>query len=65
MNCANNHLPDGGIDGMLATDALLDQASLVHAGTGQESRRSADGALFGNPRRDGLAWLDDKWLSPR
>jgi capsule synthesis protein PGA_cap len=35
VNRANNHLPDGGIDGMLATDTLLDQAGLVHAGTGR------------------------------
>jgi hypothetical protein len=35
VNRANNHLPDGGIEGMFATDRLLDEAGLVHAGTGR------------------------------
>jgi poly-gamma-glutamate synthesis protein (capsule biosynthesis protein) len=35
VNRANNHLPDGGIEGMFATNRLLDEAGLVHAGTGR------------------------------
>ena len=32
---ANNHTTDWGVKGMRYTDALLDQAGLVHAGTGE------------------------------
>ncbi len=35
VNRANNHLPDGGMEGMFATNRLLDEAGLVHAGTGR------------------------------
>jgi hypothetical protein len=35
VNRANNHLPDGGIEGMFATNRLLDEVGLVHAGTGR------------------------------
>ncbi len=34
MSRANNHTTDWGVDGMRATDHLLDEAGIVHAGTG-------------------------------
>jgi poly-gamma-glutamate capsule biosynthesis protein CapA/YwtB (metallophosphatase superfamily) len=35
MNRANNHTTDWGVEGMEATDHLLDEAGIVHAGTGK------------------------------
>jgi poly-gamma-glutamate synthesis protein (capsule biosynthesis protein) len=35
MNHANNHAFDGGVMGMLSTDAALDSIGIVHAGSGQ------------------------------
>lgn len=35
MNRANNHDFDSDREGMLATDALLDEAGIIHAGTGK------------------------------
>ena len=35
LNRANNHLYDSEIDGMWSTNTLLDEAALVHAGTGK------------------------------
>jgi poly-gamma-glutamate synthesis protein (capsule biosynthesis protein) len=34
MSRANNHTTDWGVEGMRATDRLLDRAGIVHAGTG-------------------------------
>ncbi|HEV2388626.1 MAG TPA: CapA family protein [Candidatus Acidoferrales bacterium] len=36
MNRANNHTTDWGVAGMAETDRLLDQAGIVHAGTGKD-----------------------------
>ncbi|HUO23442.1 MAG TPA: CapA family protein [Caulobacteraceae bacterium] len=36
VNHANNHAVDGGIAGMLSTDAALDAVGIVHAGTGHD-----------------------------
>jgi poly-gamma-glutamate capsule biosynthesis protein CapA/YwtB (metallophosphatase superfamily) len=35
MSRANNHTTDWGVAGMRCTDALLDEAGIVHAGTGE------------------------------
>jgi poly-gamma-glutamate capsule biosynthesis protein CapA/YwtB (metallophosphatase superfamily) len=42
---ANNHATDWGVEGMRETDQLLDEAGVVHAGTG-ELRASARAARF-------------------
>jgi poly-gamma-glutamate synthesis protein (capsule biosynthesis protein) len=42
---ANNHATDWGVEGMRETDQLLDEAGIVHAGTG-EVRASARAARF-------------------
>lgn len=36
MNRANNHDTDWGVKGMMETDHLLDEAGIVHAGTGKD-----------------------------
>jgi poly-gamma-glutamate capsule biosynthesis protein CapA/YwtB (metallophosphatase superfamily) len=36
MNRANNHATDWGVEGMEETDHLLDEAGIVHAGTGKD-----------------------------
>src|SRR2546425_953301 len=45
MSRANNHALDWGIDGMRETDRCLDEAGLVHAGTG-EHRAAARAARY-------------------
>lgn len=53
---ANNHSTDWGVEGMEMTDALLDAAGIVHAGTGRSSA-AARAARFADTRwgRIGLA----------
>lgn len=38
VNRANNHATDWGVEGMLQSDELLDEAGIVHAGTGRTLR---------------------------
>jgi poly-gamma-glutamate capsule biosynthesis protein CapA/YwtB (metallophosphatase superfamily) len=38
LSRANNHGTDWGVDGLLLTDTLLDEAGLVHAGSGTSER---------------------------
>jgi poly-gamma-glutamate synthesis protein (capsule biosynthesis protein) len=47
MSHANNHSTDWGIEGMLVTDRALDEAGIVHAGTG-ENRAAARAARYLN-----------------
>ena len=42
---ANNHATDWGVEGMMETDRLLDQAGIMHAGTG-EDRSAARAARY-------------------
>jgi len=45
MSRANNHATDWGLEGMRQTDRALDEAGIVHAGTG-EDRAAARGARY-------------------
>lgn len=36
MNHANNHTFDGGVNGMISTDEMLDKLGIVHSGTGRD-----------------------------
>ena len=52
MSRANNHSTDWGVEGMKMTDAFLDKAGLVHAGTGvnlgaASAARFLEGRTFG------------------
>ncbi len=47
MSRANNHSTDWGVEGMRETDRALDEAGIVHAGTG-ENRAAARAARFLN-----------------
>ncbi len=47
MSHANNHSTDWGVEGMLLTDRALDEAGIVHAGTG-EHRAAARAARYLN-----------------
>jgi poly-gamma-glutamate capsule biosynthesis protein CapA/YwtB (metallophosphatase superfamily) len=47
---ANNHSLDWGLEGMRETDRLLDQAGIVHAGTGETEPLARAPAYFESPR---------------
>lgn len=40
MNHANNHTFDGGVMGMMSTDAALDRLGIAHAGTGMDLQQA-------------------------
>ena len=55
---ANNHTGDNKDDGMFSTDALLDEAGIVHAGTGRNLEEARDAAYVMTPKgRVGLVAL--------
>lgn len=43
---ANNHVTDWGVAGMLSTDSLLDEAGLIHAGTGRNLSAARAPSIF-------------------
>jgi poly-gamma-glutamate synthesis protein (capsule biosynthesis protein) len=49
MSRANNHTTDWGVAGMRATDALLDEAGIVHAGTGETLAQARAAAVLSLP----------------
>ena len=50
MNRANNHLFDSESEGMFATNALLDEAGIVHVGTGKNLDEAAAPAFLELPQ---------------
>ena len=50
VNRANNHLFDSEAEGMFATNALLDEAGVVHAGTGKNLDEAAAPAFLELPQ---------------
>lgn len=50
MNTANNHSMDGGVPGMLETNALLDEAGIVHAGTGKDLQEARGASFLDTPK---------------
>ncbi len=50
VNRANNHLFDSGAEGMFATNALLDEAGIVHAGSGRNLDEAAAPAFLEVPQ---------------
>lgn len=46
MGRANNHTTDWGVAGMRYTDALLDEAGIVHAGTGETLAQARSAAIL-------------------
>ncbi|MFL9925624.1 CapA family protein [Herbaspirillum lusitanum] len=46
---ANNHSTDWGVEGMRYTDALFDQAGMVHAGTGESMAQARAPRFFSTP----------------
>lgn len=45
---ANNHVTDWGVAGMTSTDELLDEAGLLHAGTGRNLSAARAPTIFGS-----------------
>ena len=55
---ANNHTGDNNDEGMFSTNALLDEAGIVHAGTGRNLEEARDAAYLVTPKgRVGLVAL--------
>ena len=55
VNRANNHTFDNGDEGMFPTNTLLDEAGIVHAGTGRNLEEARDAAYLMTPKgRAGL-----------
>lgn len=54
LSLANNHALDWGVDGMFATQQVLDEAGMVHAGTGS-GRAQARAPAFLETRRGRVA----------
>lgn len=50
VNRAQNHLLDAGVEGMFSTNALLDEAGIVHAGTGKNLDEAAAPAYLELPQ---------------
>jgi len=50
VNRAQNHLLDAEFDGMFSTNALLDQAGVVHAGSGKNLQEAAAPAFLETPK---------------
>ena len=50
VNRAQNHLLDSEIDGMFSTNALLDKAGIVHAGSGKNLQEAAAPAFLELPK---------------
>jgi poly-gamma-glutamate synthesis protein (capsule biosynthesis protein) len=50
MSRANNHTTDWGVEGMRATDRLLDEAGIVHAGTGASLSAARAPRYFESPK---------------
>jgi poly-gamma-glutamate capsule biosynthesis protein CapA/YwtB (metallophosphatase superfamily) len=50
MNHANNHALDGEAPGMLATDAILDEYGIVHAGSGRNLQAARAASYLGTPK---------------
>jgi poly-gamma-glutamate synthesis protein (capsule biosynthesis protein) len=46
MSRANNHATDWGVQGMRSTDRLLDEAGIVHAGTGETLAQARSPRIF-------------------
>lgn len=55
MSRANNHATDWGVKGLESTDSLLDQAHLVHAGTGKSLTAASAPAFMNAMGADGDA----------
>ncbi len=54
LSLANNHALDWGVDGMFATQGVLDEAGIIHAGTGS-GRTQARAPAFLETRRGRVA----------
>jgi hypothetical protein len=64
VNRANNHLPDGGVEGMFATNRLLEQAGLVHAGTGRSLTEARMAQYLETPKgRVGLVGMSSSFAA--
>ena len=62
VNRANNHVLDTESDGLFATNALLDEAGIVHAGTGRNLDEAAAPAFLELPQgRVGLVGMHTPW----
>jgi poly-gamma-glutamate capsule biosynthesis protein CapA/YwtB (metallophosphatase superfamily) len=62
VNRANNHVLDTESDGLFATNALLDEAGIVHAGTGRNLDQAAAPAFLELPQgRVGLVGMHTPW----
>jgi poly-gamma-glutamate capsule biosynthesis protein CapA/YwtB (metallophosphatase superfamily) len=58
VNRANNHTLNGGVEGMLSTDAELDKLGIVHAGTGRDLQEARGAAFQATPKgRVGLVGM--------
>ena len=50
VNRAQNHLLDSEIAGMFSTNSLLDEAGLIHAGSGKNLHEAAAPAFYETPK---------------
>lgn len=50
MSRANNHTFDGGVMGMISTDAALDKLGIAHAGTGMDLQQAREAAYLETPK---------------
>lgn len=50
MNCANNHSMQSGVSGLLATNMMLDEGGIVHAGTGRNLQEARMPGLLSTPK---------------
>ena len=50
FNRANNHTTDYGVEGMRLTNQLLDEAGIVHAGSGMTLGRPAAPGISTQPK---------------
>jgi poly-gamma-glutamate capsule biosynthesis protein CapA/YwtB (metallophosphatase superfamily) len=58
VNRANNHTLNGGIEGMLSTDAALDEVGIVHSGTGKDLEEARAAHFLDTPKgRVGLVGM--------
>jgi poly-gamma-glutamate synthesis protein (capsule biosynthesis protein) len=50
MNCANNHSMQAGVAGLFATNAMLDESGIVHAGTGRNLQEARMPGFLSTPK---------------